>query len=161
MFGCAVCLLLVPIVGCNSNAVIALLLIGMFIYGFITGGEYGVITEYAPDFAGTVFGVANTLASATGFVGPMLVGYLLDHGVSGLTQNICSLNNKIYLSINQNGSVRQQWNIIWYLSFAIYVFGGTFYEVFGTAEPQSWGSVSVRDGKDRTISVVSYNGVIP
>ena len=82
MFGCAVCLLLVPIVGCNSNAVIALLLIGMFIYGFITGGSYGVIAEYAPDFSGTVFGVANTLASTTGFIGPMLVGYLLDNEVT-------------------------------------------------------------------------------
>ena len=81
MFGCAVCLILVPIVGCNSDAVISLLLIGMFVYGFITGGEYGVITEYAPNVSGTVFGVANTLASATGFIGPMLVGYLLDHGV--------------------------------------------------------------------------------
>ena len=81
MFGCAVCILLVPIVGCDSSAVIALLLIGMFVYGFITAGEYGVITEYAPDFSGTVFGVANTLACATGFIGPMLVGYLLEHGV--------------------------------------------------------------------------------
>ena len=84
MFGCAVCLLLVPIVGCNSSAVIALLLVGMFVYGFITGGEYGVIPEYAPDFSGTVFGFANTFASFTGIVGPMLVGYLLEHGVINL-----------------------------------------------------------------------------
>ena len=81
MFGCAICLLLVPVVGCNRSAAVALLLVGMFIYGFITGGEYGVISEYAPAFAGTVFGVANTLAATTGFIGPMLIGYLLDHGV--------------------------------------------------------------------------------
>jgi MFS family permease len=82
MFGTAVCFVLIPIVDCDKEAVIALLLIGMFIYGFITGGEYAIIAEYAPDYSGTVFGVANTMASATGFIGPLIVGLLLDAGVS-------------------------------------------------------------------------------
>ncbi|CAG2104507.1 unnamed protein product, partial [Medioppia subpectinata] len=136
MFGCGLCLLLVPIVGCDGDAVIALLLISMFVYGFISGGEYGVIAEYAPDYSGTVFGVANTLASATGFAGPLIVGVLLDHG--------------------DGSGVRHQWNIVWYLSAAIYIFGGIFYEVFGSAEPQPWAVVDERDYQmERKITFIS------
>ncbi len=82
MFGTAVCFVLIPIVDCDRDAVIALLLIGMFIYGFITGGEYAIIPEYAPDYSGTVFGVANTMASVSALIGPLIVGLLLDAGVS-------------------------------------------------------------------------------
>ena len=81
MFGAGICLLMLPFVGCNSGAAVALLLLAMFIYGFITGGEYGVIPEYAPAFAGTVFGISNSISSTTGFLGPMLVGFLLDNEV--------------------------------------------------------------------------------
>ncbi|XP_054160049.1 uncharacterized protein LOC128958258 [Oppia nitens] len=140
MFGCALCLILVPIVECDSSAVIALLLLAMFVYGFITGGEYGVIVEYAPDFSGTVFGVANTLASATGFVGPMIVGLLLDH--------------------REATGARHQWNTIWYLSAGICLFGGLFYELFGTAEPQEWAVVNNREDRYRSpkkISIVSQH----
>jgi len=87
MFGTAVCFILIPIVDCNKEAVISLLLVGMLLYGFITGGEYSIIPEYAPEFSGTVFGVANTMASATGFIGPLIVGLLLDAGVSLFSVN--------------------------------------------------------------------------
>ncbi len=65
--------------GCDTSAVITLLLLGMFLFGAISGGEFAVIPEYAPNYSGTVFGVANTLASTTGFMGPQIVGYLLDN----------------------------------------------------------------------------------
>ena len=81
MFGSAISLLLIPTVGCNSSAVIALMLLSMLSYGAVTGGEYGIIPEYALNYSGTIFGVANTLASTLGFVCPLIVGLLLDHGV--------------------------------------------------------------------------------
>ena len=50
----------------------------MCLYGFITGGEYPIIPEYAPEFTGTVFGFTNTLASSMGFLAPLIVGQILD-----------------------------------------------------------------------------------
>jgi MFS family permease len=69
-------------VNCDKTAVIVLLLLGMFLYGFFSGGEYPTIAEYAADLSGTIFGVSYTIAPATGFIGPLIVGLLLEHGVS-------------------------------------------------------------------------------
>ncbi|CAG2117364.1 unnamed protein product [Medioppia subpectinata] len=122
---CAVCMFLIPVVDCNAIAVIALMLVGMTAFGFITGGEFCVVPEYAPSYAGSVFGVSNTLASTTGFIGPQIVGLLLDYG--------------------GDSGVRHQWNIIWYLSATVYAFGAIAFEVWGTAEPQLWAVISNPD----------------
>jgi hypothetical protein len=34
---------------------------------------------------------------------------------------------------------------VWYISAATYVFGGVFFEIFGTAEPQSWAVISLEN----------------
>ena len=82
--GPAICLLVVPLVGCRVIAVIVLILCSMCLYGFITGGEYPIIPEYAPEFTGTVFGVTNTIASSMGFLAPIIVGQILDSGSTDL-----------------------------------------------------------------------------
>jgi MFS family permease len=82
LFGPAICISLVPAVGCDSTAVVTLLILAMFLYGLSTGGEYPIISEFAPDFAGTVFGVVATLSIFPAFVAPYVVGVLLDEKVS-------------------------------------------------------------------------------
>jgi MFS family permease len=82
LIGPAICIGLVPAVGCDSNVVVVLLVLAMLLYGFITGGEWPVISEFAPDFAGTIFGIANVFAMCTAFVAPYIVGVLLDEDVS-------------------------------------------------------------------------------
>lgn len=82
---CAICLVLIPWVGCNSGAAIALLLLGMYLCVCgVSGGEFAIVAEYAPNYSGTVFGVSNTLASSTGFIGPQVSGFLLDQVVSSM-----------------------------------------------------------------------------
>ena len=44
--------------------------------------------------------------------------------------------------------MRKQWNIVWYLSAGVYVFGGLVYEIFGSAEPQPWGVANHDDSED-------------
>ena len=60
----------------------------MCLYGFLTGGEYPIIPEYAPEFTGTVFGFSNTLASSMGFVAPIIVGQILDTGSDNTVNEI-------------------------------------------------------------------------
>jgi len=81
LIGPAICIGLVPAMGCNSTAVVVLLVMAMLLYGFMTGGEWPIISEFAPDFAGTIFGIANIFAMCTGFVAPYIVGVLLDENV--------------------------------------------------------------------------------
>jgi MFS family permease len=93
LFGPAICIGLVPAVGCDSTAVVSLLILAMLLYGLNTGGEYPIISEFAPDFAGTVFGVAATLSIFPAFVAPYVVGVMLDEKVSH-----SSLKNCFFLS---------------------------------------------------------------
>jgi hypothetical protein len=34
---------------------------------------------------------------------------------------------------------------VWYISAASYIFGGVFFEIFGTSEPQSWAVISLEN----------------
>ena len=57
------------------------LFIAMFALGANTGGDMPLVSEVAPDIAGTVFGLTNTMASAMGIGAPMLSALLLESGV--------------------------------------------------------------------------------
>ena len=117
MFGPAICLGLIPAMGDNSTPVICLLVGAMLLYGFFTAGEWTIVSEYAPNFAGTVFGFANILAFASGVVAPYVVGVMLDA---------------------DSANSRQQWNTIFYITVGIYVFGGITFLIFGTDQQQDW-----------------------
>lgn len=82
LIGPALCLAVITAMGCNSTAVVALMITALFLYGFMSGGEFAVISEFAPDFSGTVFGVAATLCVWPSFVAPYVVGLMLDQNVS-------------------------------------------------------------------------------
>lgn len=104
LIGPAICIGLVPAMGCNSNAVVVLLVLAMLLYGFITGGEWPVISEFAPDFAGTIFGIANIFSMCTAFVAPYIVGVLLDENVS-----IFSIRHYSLITLRSN-EVEEGWS---------------------------------------------------
>ena len=82
LLGPALCLTIITEIGCNSGAVVSLMITALFLYGFMTGGEWPVISEFAPDFSGTVFGICATVAVWPSFVAPYVVGIMLDDSVS-------------------------------------------------------------------------------
>ncbi|CAG2119592.1 unnamed protein product, partial [Medioppia subpectinata] len=77
LLGPAVCLAIITGVGCHSGAVVGLLITALFLYGFVTGGEFSIYGEFTPDYSGTVFGIAATLSAVPAFVGPYVVGVIL------------------------------------------------------------------------------------
>ena len=79
--GPTICTLLIPQVGCDLIAVIVLLMLAMFLYGFLSGGEWPIISEFVLDYAGTVFGIANTPLMATGFIAPIIVDAFIQKNV--------------------------------------------------------------------------------
>ncbi|KAH7639661.1 sialin-like protein 6 [Dermatophagoides farinae] len=140
LFGPALCLGLIPAFGTQPNPVIAMLIMAMMLYGFFSAGEWTIISEYAPNFAGTVFGMANILAFAMGVVAPYIVGVLLDD--------------------KNSGGDRQQWNKVFYISVIIYVIGGLTFLIFATDQQQSWDRdaiVAVMDDYDEEKSRIRHH----
>ncbi|KAG8187236.1 hypothetical protein JTE90_020665 [Oedothorax gibbosus] len=116
LFGPTLCLLLVPACGCNSTLVVFLIVMSMFFYGMVGGGDIPAFVDIAPEMAGTIFGLANCLAGTTGFLSPFVAGIFLDadHGGMG------------------------QWSKVFYTSCGIYAAGAVVFLVFGSAEPEPW-----------------------
>lgn len=81
MSGPAICLFIIPFLGCNKIWIIVLSVLSMVFFGLITAGEYPIISEFAPDFAGTTFGVATTFGSFGGFMAPNIIGWILESNV--------------------------------------------------------------------------------
>ena len=81
MSGPVVCLFIIPFLGYNKTWIVVLSIASMTIYGLITAGEYPIISEFAQDFSGTTFGVANTFSSFGGFMAPNIIGWILESNV--------------------------------------------------------------------------------
>ncbi|KAI1290431.1 Sialin [Halotydeus destructor] len=138
----AICLALIPLAGKNTTIVYVLLIVSMFGFGFTCGGENPVIGEFAPAYAGHIFGIANTVGAATGIVAPLVVGYLLE-----VTD------------------MQTAWYTTFYLSSALYLFGAIFFAIFATVELQSWaisnsGKDGSQDSKTATTACLHIPGFV-
>lgn len=66
-----------PLVSGRPEVIVIGLISTMFTMGFSVGGDTPIVPEMAPNLIGTVFGFANTISSAAGFLAPMSIGYIL------------------------------------------------------------------------------------
>ncbi|CAL4122351.1 unnamed protein product [Meganyctiphanes norvegica] len=110
-----ICLVGAGYAGCDSTLVITLLTLAVGINGGIYSGYMLSHLDLAPNFAGTLMGITNTVATAPGFLAPQLVGHL----------------------ISGNETI-ERWQIVFWISSIIYFVGNTFYILFITAEEQPW-----------------------
>lgn len=58
--------------GCNSYAVVSILILCQGFNGAIVIGHIGNVQDLAPNFAGTIFSIMNFVGGITGFVVPMI-----------------------------------------------------------------------------------------
>lgn len=58
----------------------------LFLNGAVTAGYLGNGLDIAPNFSGTIFGMANTLSSLGGFLSSFMVGSLTKDDVSALSK---------------------------------------------------------------------------
>jgi len=101
--------------GCDRMASVAIFTVALTINGGITAGYLGNGLDIAPNFSGTIFGIANTFSSIGGFLSTFMVGNI-------------TYQNQTYT----------QWTIIFWILAAIYLSGAVIFAVFGTGELQSW-----------------------
>lgn len=101
--------------GCNRAASVAIFTTALTLNGGVTAGYLGNGLDIAPNFSGTIFGIANTFSSIGSFVSSQLVGYI-------------TYQNQTYT----------QWTIIFWTLAATYCIGALTFAIFGTGELQEW-----------------------
>lgn len=117
---------------------IAIFTIALTINGAVTAGYLSNGLDIAPNFSGTIFGLANTLSSLGGFLSTLMVGML-----------------------TQDNQTYGQWQIVFWILTVTYVIGGITFLIFGTGELQTWNSpekAKVEDGEVKEETIPLQNG---
>ena len=82
LLGLAIGLTMITYLGDKPSLAVITLIVMMFFYGFDSGGDVPLVPEMAPHLVGTAFGFVNTMRSASGFIAPALIGFILGDDVS-------------------------------------------------------------------------------
>lgn len=76
------CLILLGNTGCHSTLAVVMLVLAVGMNGAMMAGFNSSHLDIAPNFAGTLMGITNTVATVPGFLAPMVVGRLVNGNVS-------------------------------------------------------------------------------
>ncbi|XP_013166901.1 PREDICTED: sialin [Papilio xuthus] len=96
---------------------IAIFTLALTINGAVTAGYLGNGLDIAPNFSGTIFGMANTLSSFGGWLSTFMVGELTHE-------------NNTY----------EQWQIVFYILAGTYLLGALCFVTLGSGDLQPWNS---------------------
>lgn len=102
----------------NVNFSIAIFTLTLFCNGAVVGGYFSSPLDIAPNFSGTVMGLANTLSSLGGWISATVVAEITE----------------------KNGTI-EQWTYIFWMLVAIYICAAIIFTIFGSGELQPWNSV--------------------
>ncbi|XP_063242977.1 sialin [Bacillus rossius redtenbacheri] len=124
--------------GCDRVASVTFFTMALTWNGAVTAGYLGNGLDIAPNFSGTIFGMANTLSSIGGFLSSLMVG-----------------------SLTHNNQTYEQWRVVFGVLVGTYSAGAVMYLVFGTGELQSWNSAKQSEDEESTAkeAVPLKNGV--
>ncbi|KAJ3645922.1 hypothetical protein Zmor_023541 [Zophobas morio] len=115
-------LLILNVTGCDVNWSIALLTLSLGSNGASTLTNLQNSQDLAPNYAGTLYGIANCIGSTTGFITPLIVGQLTAE------------NNGLH-----------EWHIIFCIGALVYIVCGLVFCVFGKADIQVWNAAKEID----------------
>nr|BAB16699.1 EC74 [Bombyx mori] len=115
----AACLLGLCYIGRNRAGAVVLMAVGITSIGGMFCGFLSNHIDIAPNFAGTLMAMTNTVATIPGIVVPIFVG-ILTHG-------------------NQTISA---WRVIFFVTIGLYIIEIIAYTLFGSGEEQPWNKVT-------------------
>ena len=118
--------------GCNKIWAVILTMIAMTMKGSYFPGPLVNILDLSPNYAGTLMGISNGIASFTGILAPNLVGLLAPH------QTI------------------DEWKTIFWIIFVLLLIVNTIFICFGSGEVQKWNDPEFLN-KNRTEFVPKVN----
>ncbi|KRT78806.1 membrane transporter [Oryctes borbonicus] len=111
----AICLLILSFVSCQIVAAVILLTASLTAMGAMYSGFMTNHIDIANNYAGTLMGMTNTIATIPGIVGPLFVGMLIDDDPS-----------------------IKSWSIIFYVTIGFFIIEILVYTLFGKGDEQPW-----------------------
>ncbi|XP_034952043.1 sialin-like [Chelonus insularis] len=112
--------------GCDRAISVTIFTIALTLNGTITAGYLGNSLDIAPNFSGTIYGIANTLNSIAGYLGSFMVG-----------------------SLTYNNQTFRQWRIIFWILAGMYITGALSFLIGGTGKLQEWNNPSDEKSKNK------------
>lgn len=104
--------------GMNPALSVTVFTASLFCNGAVTAGYLANGLDIAPNFSGTIFGLANTLSSFGGW-----------------------LSTKMVAILTQQESTFSTWRNVFWILVGTYVGGALFYLICGSGNLQKWNSV--------------------
>ncbi|KAH8297988.1 hypothetical protein KR018_003955, partial [Drosophila ironensis] len=120
-----ICLLGLCFIGCRHYEAVAVMSVGIVAMGAMFSGFLSNHIDIAPNFAGTLVALTNTVATLPGIVVPLFVGY-----VTKGNQNIGA------------------WRVIFGVTIVLFIIEFLVFVIFGSGTEQSWNKSSEAEAKD-------------
>ncbi|XP_031833179.1 sialin [Nomia melanderi] len=117
--GPAVALVIMTYAGCDSVTAIVMLIVALTFNGAACQTSLQNHQDLAPNFAGSLYGIMNTIGSFPGFIIPPIIGALT----------------------NERNGV-EEWRIMFWISAAVFTSATVFFWLFGSADIQPWNDVT-------------------
>ncbi|CAF4930865.1 unnamed protein product [Pieris macdunnoughi] len=127
--------------GCAPILSIALITFSMGSNGAATLTNLVNHQDLAPNFAATLYGIANGIGNTAGFVTPLVTAYF-----------------------TKNGNGFAEWRPVFFTGASLYIIAAVYFILFGTGETQKWNYIEPEEDKrpsassnDTTITVQVKN----
>ncbi|XP_063233505.1 sialin-like [Bacillus rossius redtenbacheri] len=125
--GPAVCLLAITFVGCQTTAIVLLLVVANLFYAtFYGGGSVANALDLGINFTGTLYGMNLTVANSMGIVTALVAG-----------------------ALTNNNQTRGQWEKVFYIAIAFSVAPYLMFLFCGSTEEQPWNKIKEKDDENQ------------
>nr|CAH7740045.1 unnamed protein product [Callosobruchus chinensis] len=123
-----ICFIILCYIGCRRTLAVVIMTVAVMSIGGMFCGFLSNHIDIAPNFAGTLMALTNTVATIPGIIVPVFVGKLTesDHSIGS-------------------------WRIIFWTTVALYIVEIVVYMLFGSGEEQSWNKVIDSPGEDQPL----------
>lgn len=106
--------------GCEVMLAVALLTISLMLHGSVSSGALASVVDISPNFAGVSLGINSTFSTFSGFISPLIVGYL----TTGRQHNV------------------EPWKYVFLICAAMQISCGVIYMIFSDSTIQPWNKPS-------------------
>lgn len=119
--------------GCDSTLVVILLCIAYGLQGIQAAATIPAILDMAPQLAGFLHGIADTVYSCMGFINPLIASAIIS---------------------NDPYSIKS-WTPLWYICSAVGASGIIIFVAFVKCEEQPWANIQYKDDYPETLTINS------
>lgn len=134
--------------GYNHTWSVVIFTLQLLFNGAVTAGYLGNGLDIAPNFSGTIFGLANTLSSMSGYLSSLMIGELTSEKVyKSMHLTFMTIQIEIRNLISSffflpfcacSQQTYGQWQIVFAILAATYILGSFAFLLMGSGELQPW-----------------------